>query len=65
MPVEIKELIIRANIVDNSDNGNSEHGNSEDNTLAPQTGENYEQKDEIIAACVAQVLKILERKKER
>ncbi|NEO00300.1 MAG: hypothetical protein F6J94_06595 [Moorea sp. SIO1F2] len=67
MPVEIKELIIRANIVDNSESkhGNSENGHSYDNTLAPQMGENYEQKGEIIAACVAQVLKILERKKER
>ncbi len=62
MPVEIKELIIRANIVDNSDATNL---NSDEHNLAPQMEKNYEQKDEIIAACVAQVLKILERKKER
>ena len=57
MPVEIKELIIRANIV-----------NTDANNLAPQTGvdsEQSEQKDAIIATCVAQVLKILERKQER
>ncbi|NEQ15604.1 MAG: hypothetical protein F6K44_18020 [Moorea sp. SIO3E2] len=67
MPVEIKELIIRANIVDNSESkhGNSENGNSEDHNLDYQTGEKSEQKEEIIAACVAQVLKILDRKKER
>lgn len=53
MPVEIKELIIRANIV------NSNEKNSE------SQAENTEQKQEIIAACVAQVLKILERKQER
>ncbi|WP_293159753.1 DUF5908 family protein [Okeania sp. SIO2C9] len=54
MPVEIKELIIRANIVNNND------GNSES-----QTEETTGQKQEIIAACVAQVLKILERQRER
>ena len=57
MPVEIKELIIRANIVD-----------SDNNKKASQTGvnsEQSEQKDAIIATCVAQVLKILERKQER
>ncbi|MDZ8104383.1 MAG: DUF5908 family protein [Nostoc sp. DedQUE12a] len=54
MPVEIKELIIRANIVDSNDTNQKStiEGNSD-------------QKQEIIAACVAQVLKILERKQER
>ncbi|MEA5521406.1 DUF5908 family protein [Limnoraphis robusta] len=54
MPVEIKELIIRANIVD-SNKTNSE------SKIEVDSGE----KQEIIAACVAQVLKILERKQER
>jgi hypothetical protein len=54
MPVEIKELIIRANIVD------SNHTNS-----PSEIENNGGEKQEIIAACVAQVLKILERKKER
>lgn len=54
MPVEIKELIIRANIVDSNAN------NSES-----QIEGTSEQKQEIITACVAQVLKILERKQER
>ncbi|MDJ0515644.1 MAG: DUF5908 family protein [Trichodesmium sp. MO_231.B1] len=53
MPVEIKELIIRANIVDSNET------NSESQV------ENTGEKQEIIAACVAQVLKILERKQER
>lgn len=52
MPVEIKELIIRAKVVDNDNSGTS-------------TGVNSQQKEEIIADCVAQVLKILERKQER
>ena len=54
MTVEIKELIIRANIVDR-----------DDNNLTPQTGVNSEQQEAIIAASVAQVLKILKRKQER
>lgn len=54
MPVEIKELIIRANIIDG--NGTNSESEIEGNST---------QKQEIIAACVAQVLKILERKKER
>lgn len=54
MPVEIKELIIRANII------------NRDNDKEASLGEvSLEQKQEIIAACVAQVLKILERQQER
>lgn len=51
MPVEIKELIIRAKIVD---------AEKQDLSLNQP-----ESRQEIIAACVEQVLKILERKKER
>ena len=58
MPVEIKELIIRANIVNNNNDNNDENSESE-------SEETTEQKQEIIAACVSQVLKILERQRER
>ena len=54
MPVEIRELIIRATIV-----------NNQDSHFQEQTIENTQEKEEIISACVAQVLKILERKKQR
>lgn len=60
MPVEIKELIIRANIVDTVDSVDSDDTNSE-SQIEGTSG----QKQEIIATCVAEVLKILERKQER
>ncbi len=54
MPVEIKELIIRANIDAGADGapGAGEAGGSAD-------------KKEIVSACVEQVLKILERSRQR
>jgi len=54
MSVEIKELIIRATIVDGSKT------NLPSQTLVSSQGQ-----EEIISNCVEQVLKILERKKER
>ncbi len=54
MPVEIKELIIRATV-----SGGSEK------TEAPGAGMTGDDKEEIIEACVEQVLKILERARER
>ena len=53
MPVEIKELIIRATII-NGDDRNPASENVQSSS-----------EEEIIAACVAQVLKILKRKQER
>ncbi|MEM1255789.1 MAG: DUF5908 family protein [Cyanobacteria bacterium P01_H01_bin.21] len=56
MPVEIRELILRATIV----NGTAQVGqNDGDGGLDDAT------KEDIIAACTAQVLKILKREKER
>ncbi len=55
MPVEIKELIIRANIM---------NGCEENSEVKTEVGSD-EDRTAIIAACVEQVLKILERKKER
>ena len=53
MPVEIRELIIRATITDPPANTKQEHH------IKP------EERAEIISACTAQVLKILARKNER
>ena len=54
MPVEIKELTIRATVVD-----------TDATNLVSSREEPSEQKEEIITACVQQVLKILETRKER
>lgn len=54
MSVEIKELIIRATVVD----GNKTNSPS-------QALVSSEEQSEIISNCVEQVLKILKRKKER
>ena len=53
MPVEIRELIIRTTVV----NGSHSSDRSASETVQSQA--------EIIAACVEQVLKILERRRER
>ncbi len=52
MPIEIKELIIKVNVADQSQ------------TSSPETNR-QEDKDVIIAACVEQVLEILSKKQER
>ncbi|MBE9116392.1 hypothetical protein IQ249_10825 [Lusitaniella coriacea LEGE 07157] len=54
MTVEIRELIIRTTIVGNA--GNPDSSSAQEGSGGDRA---------IVAACVAQVLKILERKKER
>ncbi len=54
MPVEIRELIIRATVSNGPENG-----------PGPGPRADEDDKEEIIAACVEQVLKILERSRER
>ncbi len=54
MTVEIKELIIRATVVNDPKGDSSEAGEID-----------AEGKESIIQTCVEQVLKILERSKER
>lgn len=51
MPVEIRELIIRARVVNDGDN------NAE--------ADDGQSRAELIADCVEQVLKILQRRRER
>ena len=54
MPVEIRELIIRATVVNSS---------QKDSSAKSSAG--AASHDATVAACVAQVLKILARKRER
>ncbi len=58
MPVEIKELIIKATVSEKSDDSLSGSGESKKDKEAID-------KDELVASCVDQVLKILERSNER
>ena len=54
MPIEVKELIIKANVQA-----------GESNTSVPDEKLKENLKAEIIAACVEQVMKLLKNKKER
>jgi hypothetical protein len=56
MPVEIRELIIRAS-VGNPNQGGSNNSTSTDQEAAP--------KEEIIKECVGQVMDIIKEKNER
>lgn len=51
MPVEIRELIIRATVINDQEDGAA---------TTNQSGN-----ESVVAACVEQVLRILERQKER
>ena len=62
MPIEIKELVIKATVVDGSGSGSGSQaaGLSEPGASRPPL--NTEQ---IVEACVEQVLSILEQKRDR
>ena len=57
MPVVIKELIIRATVIDSQ--------GKEESTASSAPPLNNVEKESLVAACVQQVLEILEKKKER
>ncbi|MDZ4749819.1 MAG: DUF5908 family protein [Saprospiraceae bacterium] len=56
MPVEIRELIIRASI-GNPNQGGSNNSNANDQEASP--------KEEIINECVSQVMEVIRSKNER
>lgn len=60
MPIEIKELIIRATI--NNDMDNSRNGSSEGSSGASKWADDREL---IVAECIDQVMQILKEKNER
>jgi hypothetical protein len=57
MPVIIKELVIRATVTDSQ--------GKEESTASSAPPLNNDEKESLVAACVQQVLEILEKKKER
>ena len=63
MPVEIKELVIRA-VTTMASEDKKKMASEEKNKLSQQN-KPYDDQEAIIQTCVKQVLKILERKKER
>ncbi len=63
MPIEIKELVIRAIIADNDVTHKMRKDNEE--AIAEDNSEEDIDQDEIIAECVDQVLKILRREQGR
>ena len=54
MPIEIKELIIRATVDPKGEGGSAETGKADSS-----------KKEEIVQQCVEQVLEILRKKRER
>lgn len=62
MPIEIKELHIRINVTPPDSQGGSGDSTPSSGRAGRISGN---QKQEIIAECVEQVMKILENKKER
>ena len=60
MPIEIKELVIKAEVVDNE--GNNKGVNNQPDSISNDIIFNRRQ---IIEECVEQILSILEQKKDR
>jgi hypothetical protein len=55
MPVEIRELVIRAVVT----------SEAQDSGRSPQVQESPESREALIQECVRQILRILQKKKER
>ena len=64
MPVEIKELVIRAVVHDDAGPAGG-HGATEPGASPAGAGVEPEQRDAIVAAAVKEVLRILRASKER
>lgn len=59
MPIEIRELVIRAHIEEADTAGQSNNASNRHGSIS------FTEKEAIITACVEQVIKIMEDKKER
>ena len=58
MPIIVKELIIRATVTDSQ-------GKNDTPSVSSGPAINNDEKEQLVATCVQQVLEILEKKKER
>lgn len=58
MPIEIKEMVVRATIMDSNCCGQSERSD-------PVSGSTQINKQQIVEECVEQVLRVLERMRDR
>ena len=61
MPIEIRELVIRATIASSTDTGPG----GDDDTGAPRSGHAPLDVEAIVQECVRQVLRVLARDRER
>lgn len=60
MPIEVRELVIKARVEDAPANTGSHHGSG-----TPQKGLNDRDIQKIVAMCAEEVMKVLKRQKER
>ena len=65
MPVEIRELIIRAVVDDGNDKGEGASSHQQGAKPAPVREAAYPDTDALVEECVRQVLKILKKNGER
>lgn len=61
MPIEIRELVIRATVENGKEGAQKPAGTPSKEAATPANADN----DQVVQACVEQVLEILRRKQER
>ena len=64
MPVEIKELVIRAVVQPEAGSANA-HPTAEPGAMGPGSGADPDEREAIVAAAVKEVLRILKASRER
>ena len=65
MPIEIRELVIRARISDEPDNNAGDADDSGIGRAPAHAGLSAEQAEHIVQECVRQVLRVLAQQQER
>jgi Family of unknown function (DUF5908) len=62
MPVEIKELVVRANVSGSNQQGDASRTTNDDGASAGETKLSFRQKKDIVDECVSQIMDLLEKK---